>query len=134
MPAMPQPYRRTELRGLRTTLDERWPTLPPEEADRWLRRVKDGRAPYSRVRVHAIRSQLDCIVALASTSAFGARRFSAWTSGVSTTTTTASSSPTRLGRSTESADKSRSPIQRDMRSTNGSCAATSSTPITSSRG
>jgi integrase len=62
---MPQPYNRTELRTLRATLDERWPKLPPDEADRWLRRVKDGRSPYSRVRVHAIRCQLDCIIALA---------------------------------------------------------------------
>jgi integrase len=62
---MPQPYNRNELRTLRSTLDERWPKLSPEEADRWLRRVKDGRSPYSRVRVHAIRCQLDAIVALA---------------------------------------------------------------------
>jgi site-specific recombinase XerC len=62
---VPQPYSRTELRTLRATLDERSPKLPPEEADRWLRRVKDGRSPYARVRVHAIRCQLDAIVALA---------------------------------------------------------------------
>jgi integrase len=62
---VPKPYNRTELRNLRATLDERWPKLPAEEADRWLRRVKDGRSPYSRVRVHAIRCQLDCIIALA---------------------------------------------------------------------
>ena len=63
--AQPQPYNRTELRTLRATLDERWPKLPPEEADRWLRRVAEGRSPYSRVRVHAIRCQLDAVVALA---------------------------------------------------------------------
>src|SRR5450756_1898208 len=62
---MPQPYNRNELRTLRSTLDERWPKLSPEEADRWLRRVRDGRSPYSRVRVHAIRCQLDAILALA---------------------------------------------------------------------
>jgi site-specific recombinase XerD len=61
----PQPYNRTELRTLRATLDQRWPKLPPDEADRWLRRVKDGRSPYSRVRVHVIRCQLDAIIALA---------------------------------------------------------------------
>jgi integrase len=61
---VPQPYSRTELRALRATLDARWPKLSPEEADRWLRRVKEGRSPYSRVRVHAIRCQLDAIVAL----------------------------------------------------------------------
>jgi integrase len=62
---MPQPYNRTELRTLRATIDERWPKLSPEEADRWLRQVKDGRSPYARVRVHAIRCQLDAIIALA---------------------------------------------------------------------
>ena len=62
---MPQPYNRTELRTLRATLNQRWPKLRPEEADRWLRRVKDGRPPYARVRVHAIRCQLDAILALA---------------------------------------------------------------------
>jgi site-specific recombinase XerD len=62
---MPEPYNRTQLRALRVRLDERWPKLPPEDADRWLRRVKDGRSPYARVRVHAIRCQLDAIVALA---------------------------------------------------------------------
>jgi integrase len=61
---LPQPYNRADLRALRATLDERWQKLPPEEADRWLRRVKDGRSPYSRVRVHAIRCQLDCIIAM----------------------------------------------------------------------
>jgi len=50
---------------LRATIDARWPKLPPEEAKTWLRRVKDGRSPYSRVRVHVIRCQLDAIVALA---------------------------------------------------------------------
>ena len=60
----PQPYNQTELRTLRATLDERWPKLPGEDADRWLRRVKDARSPYARVRVHAIRCQLDCIIAL----------------------------------------------------------------------
>ena len=62
---MPQSYDCAELRTLRATIDARWPKLPPEEADRWLRRVKDRRSPYSRVRVHSIRCQLDAIVALA---------------------------------------------------------------------
>jgi integrase len=63
--AQPQPYNRNELRTLRATLEQRWPKLSPDEADRWLRRVKDGRSPYSRVRVHVIGCQLDAIVALA---------------------------------------------------------------------
>jgi hypothetical protein len=56
---------RTDLRTLRSLLDERWPKLAPEDAERWLGRVKDGRSPYNRVRSHAIRCQLDANVALA---------------------------------------------------------------------
>ena len=63
--ARPQPYNLRELRVLQKTLDERWPKLSPQEADRWLRRVEDGRSPYARVRVHAIRCQLDAMIALA---------------------------------------------------------------------
>lgn len=62
---MPQPYRRTELRKLWATLDERWAKLPPEEANKWLQRFMEGRTPYSRIRTHVIRAQVDCIVALA---------------------------------------------------------------------
>jgi integrase len=62
---VPQPYNRTQLRALRAIIDARWPMLAPDEADRWLRRVKEGKSPYSRVRVHAIRCQLDAIIALA---------------------------------------------------------------------
>jgi integrase len=62
---MPQPYNRTQLRTLQAALDERWPKLPAEEAAKWLLRFKEGRSPYSRMRVHAIRCQLDCIIALA---------------------------------------------------------------------
>jgi integrase len=62
---VPEPYNRTQLRELQSTLDERWSKLPPDEADRWLCRVKERRSPYARVRVHAIRCQLDAIVVLA---------------------------------------------------------------------
>jgi hypothetical protein len=62
---MPQPYNRNQLRALQATLDQRWPKLPPDDAEKWLRRVKEGRSPYSRVRVHAIRLPVDCIIALA---------------------------------------------------------------------
>lgn len=61
----PQPYRRTELSALWATLDERWPKLDEHEACHWLRRWLDGRSPYSRVRTHMIRCQLDSIIALA---------------------------------------------------------------------
>jgi integrase len=62
---VPQPYTRTQLRALQATLDERWPKLSREEAEKWLQRYAEGRTPYSRVRVHAIGAQLDAIVALA---------------------------------------------------------------------
>src|SRR4051794_8013224 len=62
---MLEPYNRTQLRELRTRLDERWPRLPPDEADKWLPGFKEERSPYSRVRCHAVRLQVDCIVALA---------------------------------------------------------------------
>jgi integrase len=61
----PQPYRRKELSALWATLDERWPMLDEDEAWYWLRRWLDGRSPYSRIRTHAIRCQLEAIVALA---------------------------------------------------------------------
>jgi hypothetical protein len=63
--AAPHPYRPSELRVLRTTLDARWPKLADDEAEKWLRRYRDGRSPYSRVRSHAIRCQLDAILTLA---------------------------------------------------------------------
>lgn len=63
--AEPQPYRLSELRRLRATLDERWPKLAEDEVWKWLYRYRDGRSPYSRVRTHAIRCQLDAIIALA---------------------------------------------------------------------
>ena len=61
----PQPYSRGEVAALWSALDERWPTLPPDEAERWLRRWGDGRSPYARVRSHAIRLQLEAIITLA---------------------------------------------------------------------
>jgi hypothetical protein len=61
----PQPYRPGELRAMRATLDERWPKLAEDEALKWLRRFTDAKSPYSRLRTHAIRCQIDAIVALA---------------------------------------------------------------------
>jgi site-specific recombinase XerD len=63
--AAPRPYRPTELRALRVTLDERWPKLPDDEVWKWLCRFRDGRSPYSRVRSHVIRCQLDAVITLA---------------------------------------------------------------------
>src|SRR5579859_3768962 len=62
---MPQPCTRSQLRALQAILGERWPKLPREEAEKWLPRYSEGRSPYNRVRVHAIRLQIDAIVALA---------------------------------------------------------------------
>lgn len=63
--AQPEPYRLGELRELRRVLDLRWPRLPDDEARRWVERWRDGRSPYSRLRTHAIRMQLDAIIDLA---------------------------------------------------------------------
>lgn len=63
--AQPNPYRPKDLRALRAALDDRWPKLPTDEARKWLTRFRDGRSPYSRVRSHVIRCQLDAIIALA---------------------------------------------------------------------
>jgi integrase len=54
-----------ELRSLQATLHQRWPKLPRDEAERWLLRYSEKRSPYSRVRVHAIHLQLDCVISLA---------------------------------------------------------------------
>jgi integrase len=61
---MPQPYNRTQLKALQAMLDQRWPKLPAKEAEKWLTRFSEGRSPYSRVRAHAIRCQLDAVLAL----------------------------------------------------------------------
>jgi site-specific recombinase XerD len=63
--AQPEPYRPGELRELRPVLDERWPRLPDDEARRWVGRWRDGLSPYSRIRQHAIRLQLEAVLALA---------------------------------------------------------------------
>ena len=59
---MAQPYNRPALAAIRAALDERWPLL---EDDYWIDRWQRGVSPYSRVRSHAIRLQLDVIIALA---------------------------------------------------------------------
>jgi site-specific recombinase XerD len=61
----PQPYSRKEIAALWNALDERWPTLPPDEAARWIGRWADGKSPYARVRAHGIRLQLEAVSALA---------------------------------------------------------------------
>lgn len=61
----PRPYRVSEIRDLWGVLDGRWPKLPQDEWRYWLTRWKEGRSPYTRVRVHGIRLQLDAIISLA---------------------------------------------------------------------
>ena len=61
----PHPYTPEQIAGLWALLDERWPKLPPEREWYWVKRWRDGRSPYSRIRAHAIRCQLDAIIALA---------------------------------------------------------------------
>jgi site-specific recombinase XerD len=61
----PRPYNRRELRELRQVLDERWPMMPPDEARHYAQRWREGRSPYSRIRRHAIRLQLEAVIALA---------------------------------------------------------------------
>lgn len=62
---MRAPYNRTQLRALQATINQRWPKLADDEAEKWLTRFESGRSPYSRVRVHLIRAQLDAVVSLA---------------------------------------------------------------------
>lgn len=61
----PAPYSRKELRQLWALVDERWPKLDSAEAGKRAVRWRDSRCAYSRVRRHAIRLQLDAVVALA---------------------------------------------------------------------
>jgi integrase len=61
----PQPYRRGEIADLRALLDARWPRMADEKARHYALKWRDGRTPYSRIRRHAIRLQLDAVIALA---------------------------------------------------------------------
>jgi len=63
--SVPRPYTPEQVAELWRLLDEHWPKLPPEQEWRWVGRWRDGRSPYSRIRAHAIRCQLDAIIALA---------------------------------------------------------------------
>jgi integrase len=63
--AKPAPYKRWKVRALWKLVDERWPLLPSEAADRWLCRWQEGRSPYSRVRSHLIHLQLEAMISLA---------------------------------------------------------------------
>jgi site-specific recombinase XerD len=61
----PQPYSRRELRDLRAVLDARWPRLAADEASHYAVKWREGRTSYKRIRRHAVRLQLEAIIALA---------------------------------------------------------------------
>jgi integrase len=61
----PQPYSVEELRKFRGEIDERWPLMDYARAEKFATRWKNGVTPYSRIRKHAIRRQLDAAIALA---------------------------------------------------------------------
>jgi site-specific recombinase XerD len=61
----PRPYSRRELRNLRAVLDARWPRMSPEEARHYAVKRREGRTSYKRIRRHAVRLQLEAIIALA---------------------------------------------------------------------
>lgn len=60
----PCPYTSKELRRLRGVVDDRWPRLTDEAALRRVTRWSEGITPYPRIRHHAIRLQLDAVIAL----------------------------------------------------------------------
>jgi site-specific recombinase XerC len=62
----PQPYARADLAELRALLDERWPRMTDDDAVRYAMRWRESRTPYRRIRRHAIRLQLEAVIALAS--------------------------------------------------------------------
>lgn len=62
---MAHPYMSKEFAELGRAPEERWPLLDPSEDAYWISRWQRGISPYSRIRSHAIRRQLDAIIALA---------------------------------------------------------------------
>lgn len=61
----PEPYSPKELRIFRELINERWPLMDEVRARKFVRRWKNGDTPYSRIRKHAIRLQLDAVISLA---------------------------------------------------------------------
>jgi integrase len=61
----PETYSAKELRFFREVINERWPLMGDERARKFARRWKNGDTPYSRIRKHAIRLQLDAVISLA---------------------------------------------------------------------
>jgi integrase len=64
--ARPRPYTRHEMKRLRGLLDARWPRRDDDDdVQRMIVRWHRGTGRYTRFRSHAIRVQLDAIIALA---------------------------------------------------------------------
>lgn len=61
----PERYSPKELRFFREVINTRWPLMDDERARKFARRWKNGDTPYSRIRKHAIRLQLDAVISLA---------------------------------------------------------------------
>jgi integrase len=61
----PERYSPKELRFFREVINTRWPLMDDERARKFARRWKNGNTPYSRIRKHAIRLQLDAVISLA---------------------------------------------------------------------
>jgi integrase len=61
----PENYSPKELRFFREVINARWPLMDDERARKFARRWKNGDTPYSRIRKHAIRLQLDAVISLA---------------------------------------------------------------------
>lgn len=58
---LPRPYSRKELNDFRAELAKRWPEVEPKWWDRWRR----GTSRFKRIQTHAMRVQIEAIVALA---------------------------------------------------------------------
>jgi integrase len=63
--ARPLPYTDGDLKRLFDALDVRWPRLPDAQASKLAGRWRAGRSPYRRIRRHAVRLQLEAVIALA---------------------------------------------------------------------
>jgi site-specific recombinase XerC len=61
IPQLPRPYSKKELRRFRRELNERW----PEVDEKWWKRWRSGRSRYRKIQPHAMRIQIEAIVALA---------------------------------------------------------------------
>jgi integrase len=64
-PGRPETYSPKELRFFREVINERWPLMDDARARKFAQRWKNGDTPYSRIRKHAIRLQLDAVISLA---------------------------------------------------------------------